>query len=65
MNGAELHQDPDLQADLEQLLATGPVAAFLAHGMSLALAGCIIDLDDVVADFLGEPQLPRIGFGGE
>jgi hypothetical protein len=59
MYGEELHRDIDRREDLERLRSTGGFAAGIAHGMLLALAGRIIDLDDVIADFLGEKQLER------
>ena len=31
------------------------------NAIALELAGCILDLDDVIADVVGEPRVPRIG----
>jgi hypothetical protein len=34
---------------------------FIVQAVVLHIAGRILDMDDVVADFLGEPQVARIG----
>jgi len=61
MNAAVLHQDKKRLEAYELLrLADDAFAPWVVHGMVLRLAGCIIDMDDLVASFLGEEPLPRI-----
>ena len=60
MNAAVLHQDKKRQDSYELLRLTGAFAPWVVHGMALRLAGCIMDLDDVVARFLGEEPMSRI-----
>jgi hypothetical protein len=54
------HQDLSLRADYETLGLLGNVFPYTVQGIVLQLAGRILDLDDVVADLLGESRLPRI-----
>jgi hypothetical protein len=55
------HQDLSRDADWRSLSALGDKFLFLVQGIVLKLAGRIMDLDDVVADFLLEPRIDRIG----
>ena len=66
LNAYTFHQDA-----FEDPVKTGPYEAFTSLGMSpaveavvqkvaLQLAGCVIEMDDVIADWLGEERLPRI-----
>lgn len=61
MYGIAFHQDPERQADVQLLATEGPWFMHSVQATSLQLAGRILDLDDVLADWLAEPRLPRIG----
>jgi hypothetical protein len=39
----------------------GAEFVFAVNAITLRLAGCILDLDDFIADTLGEPRVRRIG----
>ncbi len=60
MYGGIFHLDPDRRPHYEQLLKLGLYFEYFVQAICLMLAGRVLDLDDVVADFLGEPQLPRL-----
>jgi len=66
LNGYTFHQDA-----IADPTAKGPYEGFRELGLGLAvdavvqkvalqLAGCILDMDDVIADWLGQERLPRI-----
>jgi len=57
------HQDESRLADYAALRQLGDNFLFMVQGIVLSLAGRILDLDDLVADFLSEPRLPRIESG--
>jgi hypothetical protein len=59
------HHDLSRKADYDALAALGDKFPFLVQGIVLRLAGRILDLDDVVADLLSEPRVPRIEPGPE
>ena len=61
MYGGVFHQDPDRQAAFSALSSLSHAFAFAVQSVALLLAGRIIDLDDIVADHLGEERVPRIG----
>src|SRR5579864_1378691 len=54
------HQDPCRRADYEAFAELGDVFPGIVQSIMLRLSGRILDLDDVVADFLHELRLPRI-----
>jgi hypothetical protein len=58
--GVAFHQDADRQTTVNRLASTGAMFSWSVQATALQVAGRILDLDDVVADFLGEPRLPRI-----
>ena len=58
--GIAFHQDTDRQSSIRLLAGTGRAFPFSVQSTGLLIAGRILDLDDVIADFLGEPRLPRI-----
>jgi hypothetical protein len=58
--GIAFHQDPDRQASVALLESEGAHFQWSVQATGLQLAGRTLDLDDVVADFLGQPRLPRI-----
>jgi hypothetical protein len=58
--GIAFHQDADRQADVNRLASTGAMFLWSVQASALQIAGRILDLDDVVADFLGQARLPRI-----
>jgi len=58
--GIAFHQDSDRQSSIQLLAAVGGAFPFSVQSTGLLLAGRILDLDDVVAEFLGEPKLPLI-----
>jgi len=60
VNGIAFHQDPERQEAVRELETTGARFAWNVQATVLQLAGRVLDLDDVVADFLGEARLPRI-----
>jgi len=60
MYGIAFHQDADRQASVQLLASTGPAFPLSVQSTGLLIAGRILDLDDAVADLLGEPRLPRI-----
>lgn len=60
LHGVVFHQDESRRVHVDRLLAWGPHFTWRVQSMALQLAGRTLDLDDVVADFLGEPRLPRI-----
>ncbi len=60
MNAAAFHQDSDKQ-ELFRALSHDPNAFKLTTQITaLLLCGCVLQLDDTIADVTGEPQLPRI-----
>lgn len=58
--GIVFHQDEKRRHAVERLASTGAHFTWRVQAIALQLAGRILDLDDIVADFLGEEQLPRI-----
>ena len=58
--GIAFHQDADRQVDVNRLRSTGAMFLWSVQATALQIAGRILDLDDVVSDFLGEARLPRI-----
>jgi hypothetical protein len=58
--GMAFHQDANRQADVNRLASTGAMFLWSVQAIALQIAGRILDLDDIVADFLGEAKLPRI-----
>jgi hypothetical protein len=66
LNGYAFHQDafeapPTDSLDYAQLkAAAGPIVDSIVQKVALQLAGCILDMDDVIADWLGAERLPRI-----
>jgi plasmid stabilization system protein ParE len=58
--GIAFHQDEDRQVSVSLLSSEGARFHASVQATGLKLAGRILDLDDVIADFLGEPRLPRI-----
>jgi hypothetical protein len=58
--GIAFHQDADRQATVSRLMSTGAMFLWSVQATTLQIAGRILDLDDVVADLLSEPPLPRI-----
>lgn len=59
--GGAFHQDPDHQPVYRELLKFGPNFFFAVNAIALELAGCILDLDDVIADAMEESRVRRIG----
>ena len=66
LNGYAFHQDafeapPTESLDYAQLkAAAGPIVDSIVQKVALQLAGCILEMDDVIADWLGAERLPRI-----
>ncbi len=60
LNGVAFHQDAVKRAEFEKLESLGAFAMLGVQVTALKLAGRIMDLDDIVADVLGEERLPRI-----
>src|SRR5204863_4054897 len=60
--GLVFHQDPEQMKLAEELakFQGGFAFPFAVHAVALQLAGVILDLDDVVAGFLGEAPMPRL-----
>jgi hypothetical protein len=58
--GIAFHQDLERQASVQLLASVGAAFPFSVQSTGLLIAGRILDLDDVVAGFLGESQLQRI-----
>jgi hypothetical protein len=60
--GLVFHQDEEHQAIAEELAKYmgGGAFPFTVNLVALQLAGAVLDLDDVIADFLGEARVPRI-----
>jgi hypothetical protein len=61
--GLVFHQASDKQELLAELKKYGAGRAFpfAINLIVLQLVGTIVDLDDVLADFLSQPRVPRIG----
>lgn len=59
--GGAFHQEAEHQPIYQELLKFGPNFVFAVNAIALQLAGCILDLDDVIADAMGEPRVQRIG----
>jgi hypothetical protein len=57
------HTDLERQGHFEELSRFGKRFVFAVQAIVLQLSGPILDLDDVLADFLGELRVPRIGLG--
>jgi hypothetical protein len=55
------HTDFDRQGLYEELSRFGQNFVFAVQSVGLQMSGPIMDLDDIVADFVGEPRVPRIG----
>jgi hypothetical protein len=66
LNGYAFHQDAfeepfGAALDYAQLQAAlGPLVDSLVQKVALQLAGCILEMDDVIADWRGQERLPRI-----
>ena len=60
--GLVFHQDPEQTKVAEELAKYqgGFAFPFAVNAVALQLAGVILDLDDVIARFLGEAPMPRI-----
>jgi hypothetical protein len=58
--GIAFHQDEDRQESVRLLSSEGARFQWSVQATGLKLAGRILDLDDVIADLLGQPRLPRI-----
>jgi hypothetical protein len=58
--GIAFHQNLQRQSAVAQLKTVEPRFLWSVQATSLQLAGRILDLDDVIADFLDEAQLERI-----
>ena len=58
--GIVAHQDADKKKTWEKLDQAGAFAALGVQGTALQLAGRILDLDDVVAEILGQEPVERI-----
>ncbi len=59
-HGIAFHQDPLRQDRVRELETTGARFSWHVQSTVLQLAGRILDLDDIVADFLGEDRVPRL-----
>ena len=59
--GIAFHQDIDRQPMVRRLATAGGRFHWSVQATSLQIAGRILDLDDVIADFLREERLPRLG----
>jgi hypothetical protein len=64
MYGEVFHQDGD-KKKLLQLLRQHPMFQFNLQSTVMLLCGRVLDLDDMVADLLGEPRVPRITAGAK
>ena len=66
LNGYTFHQDafedPTKRGAYEAFIALGltPAVEAVVQKVALQLAGCIIEMDDVIADWIKEERLPRI-----
>jgi len=58
--GIAFHQDADRQESVRLLESEGARFQWSVQAIGLQLAGRMLDLDDVVADFLGQARLARI-----
>ena len=58
--GIAFHQDIDRQESVTLLESEGARFQWSVQATGLQLAGRIMDLDDIVADSLQQPRLPRI-----
>ena len=54
------HQDVERLETYRALQARPEMFRFSVQSTALQLCGRILDLDDVISDFLGEERLPRI-----
>lgn len=63
MNTRGFHFDPSIESDHQVLSDVGHYFLFILQAIVLHLAGCVLALDDLVADALGEARLPRIAHG--
>jgi len=54
------HTDVSLKADYDALSGLGDVFPYIVQGVVLHLAGRILDLDDIIADALELPRVPRL-----
>ena len=61
LHGISFHQNPQLQESVQRLGQTGFEFSRSFQSTALQLAGRALDLDDIVADLIGEPRVPRIG----
>ena len=59
--GMTFHQDEDRQAAVRRLASAGARFYWSVQASVLQMAGRVLDLDDVIAELLGETRLPRIG----
>lgn len=59
--GVAFHQDLHRQPSVKLLTEAGVEFPWVVQATLLKLAGRVLDLDDVVAEVLDEPPLPRIG----
>jgi len=54
------HTDVSRKADYDALSQLGDVFPYIVQGVVLHLAGRVLDLDDVIADALEQPRVPRL-----
>ncbi|HYT73861.1 MAG TPA: hypothetical protein VEL79_03845 [Vicinamibacterales bacterium] len=66
LNGYTFHQDDRTAGPYEGFreLGLGLAVDAIVQKVALQLAGCILELDDVIADWRGEERLPRIPASG-
>jgi hypothetical protein len=57
---ANFHDEGDHEAAYQALSAYAECFHVAVQFAVLQVAGCVLDMDDVVADYLGEARLPRI-----
>ena len=61
LNGIQFHSDIEKRNRYQSRKQhAGPVIDWVVQGIAFRMAGRILDLDDLVADFLDEPRLARI-----
>lgn len=61
LNGIQFHSDVEKRNRYESRRQhAGPVIDWVVQRIAFSMAGRILDLDDLVADFLDEPKLARI-----
>jgi hypothetical protein len=65
LNAEVFHQDEDRLADLERLESFGTAPVIFLQSTAIRLARAVLALDIILADFLGEDQLPYSEIFGE